>query len=206
MANRTWRAAMAVAVLAGAFPRPARAADSGQGSTPLADDRTFVALAVALACAEAPEADAGAPAPSAAAPAEQGPELELVATVHAKALKFEVVPKTQVAFQGGGKRKTVWKTERVNLPMHPQPGVVYRDVAVRLTITSDVDELAALLREAKRASAGIVLEEDAPASASPAKPAGAAASAERGKPAIAEGASPAAAAPAAAPSAPPRAP
>ena len=86
MTNRAWRAAMSVAVLAGAYPRLARAADSGQGSTPLADDRTLVALAVALACAEAPEAGAGAPELSAAAPAGQGPELELVATVHARAL------------------------------------------------------------------------------------------------------------------------
>lgn len=207
MANG-WRAAVAAVVLGGSYPRLAMAADSGQGSSPLADDRTLVALAVALACADAPEAGKAEPAaPGATAPAAQGPELELVATVRAKALKFDVVPKTQVVFQGSGKRKTVWKTERVNLPMHPQPGVVYRDVAVRLTVTSDVDELAALLEEAKRASAGIVLELEPPVAASPAAPATTAAPAAPAAPDTpgAPGARPAPAAPPATP-APGRAP
>ena len=166
MANRAWwAAALASMIGAGLCPRAARAADTGERSSALADDRTLVALAVALACAEAPEAEPQAP-PAQAAPASDGPEIELVATVRAKALKFEVVPKTQGAFEGAGKRKTVWKTERVNLPVHPQPGVVYRDVAVRLTVTGGVEELAALLKEAKRASAGIVLGQDAPAAPS----------------------------------------
>jgi hypothetical protein len=164
MALRKWRAAgLAVAIGLGLVPRAVRAADSGQGSTPLADDRTLVALAVALACADAPQAEPPPGGPELSGPANDGPELELVATVRAKALKFDVVPRTQVVFQGSGRRKTTWKTERVNLPMHPEPGVTYRDVAVRLTVTSDIEELAALLKEAKRASAGIVMEKDAPA-------------------------------------------
>jgi hypothetical protein len=210
MANVVWRVMVAAAVLGGSFPRLAVAADAGQGSSPLADDRTLVALAVALACADAPEAGPAVPAPApaamapaATAPADQGPELELVATVRAKALKFDVVPKTQVVFQGSGKRKTVWKTERVNLPMHPQPGVTYRDVAVRLTVTSDIEELAALLKEAKRASAGIVMEQEAPAAdAAPAKggaaPAGAAPAGAQAAP-VPAAAPPAAKAPAAPP-------
>jgi hypothetical protein len=177
MANRAlgWAAGAALLIVANGYPRATRA-DTGQGQTPLADDRTLVALAVALACADAPEAGPAAPAAgTAAAPSNEGPELELVATVHAKALRFDVVPKTQVLFHGTGRRKTVWKTERVNLPMHPEPGVPYRDVHVRLTVTSDIEELAALLQEAKRASAGILLEQDAPAAPSPARPAAAAA-------------------------------
>ncbi len=163
MAPRTsWAAGLAIAIGLGLVPRAARAADSEQGSTSLADDRTLVALAVALACADAPQAEPPPPGgrePS--GPADDGPELELVATVRAKALKFDVVPRTQVVFQGSGRRKTTWKTERVNLPMHPEPGVTYRDVAVRLTVTSDIQELAALLREAKKASAGIQMEQQA---------------------------------------------
>jgi hypothetical protein len=170
MANRAWCAAAAAAVLAGVLPRPARAADSGQGSAPQADDRTLVALAVALACAEAPEAGAGAPAPAAASP-DGGRELELVATVRAKTLTFDAAPRAQVASRGIGSRRAPWKIERVNLPIHPQPGVVYHDVAVRLTLTGDAEELAALLREAKRASTGILLERGAPASAPPELPA-----------------------------------
>ncbi|HET8540451.1 MAG TPA: hypothetical protein VFL83_11325 [Anaeromyxobacter sp.] len=207
MANRTcWAVASVVVAFGGSYPRIA-SADSGQGSTPLADDRTLVALAVALACADAPEAEPLAPAPPATAPADEGPELELVATVRAKALKFDVVPRTQVVFQGTGKRKTVWKTERVNLPMRPEPGVVYRDVAVRLTVTSNVEELGALLREAKHASEGIVMEQaekaSAPASATKASPApGAPASSTPPSPAASQAASPAAPAPSAPAAAP----
>jgi hypothetical protein len=162
---------VAAVIGGGLGPRAARAADSGQGSTPLADDRTLVALAVALACADAPQAEPSPPSgPELSVPANDGPELELVATVRAKALKFDVVPKTQVIFHGSGRRKTTWKTERVNLPMHPEPGVTYRDVAVRLTVTSDIQELVALLREAKNASTGIQMEADPPAAAPAAAP------------------------------------
>ncbi len=180
MVNRAWQAAMAAAVLAGASPRPAWAADSAQGSPSLADDRAIVALAVALACGEPSEARSASPAPAAtgpatqastgSAPADDGPQLELVATVRAKALRFDVVPQAPVVLQGARTRKTVWNTERVNLPPHPQPGIVYRDVAVRLTVTGDGAELAALLREAKRASAGVVLDEAAAAPPGPASP------------------------------------
>src|SRR5689334_19113473 len=136
--------------LAGAFPALALA----QGTpTPLADDPTLIALAVSLSCANAPDVEM-APPPASAPPAKVGPELELVATVRAKSLKFDEVPKVDVAFKGSGPRRTVWKTERVNLPVHPEAGVTYHDVAVRLTITSTIEELAQLLSKAKRASRG----------------------------------------------------
>ena len=164
---RTTMATLALA-LAGAFPALALA----QGTpTPLADDPTLIALAVSLSCANAPDAEEAAPPPS-TPPAKAGPELVLVATVRAKALKFDEVPKVDVAFRGSGPRRTVWKTERVNLPIHPEAGVTYHDVAVRLTITSTIEELGELLSRAKRASRGIHVESDdaappvAPAAAS----------------------------------------
>jgi hypothetical protein len=140
-------------------------ADAPGGAGQLADDPTLIALAVSLACAEAPDAAEAPPSgPETIAPA--GPELELVATVRAKALRFDEVPKISIKFLGKTPRRTVWKTERVNLPVHPEPGVTYRDVAVRLTVTSSLDELSALLAQAKRASRGITLETDeAPAAA-----------------------------------------
>jgi hypothetical protein len=161
---RTTMATLALA-LAGAFPALALA----QGTpTPLADDPTLIALAVSLSCGNAPDVELTPPPPS-TPPANVGPELELVATVRAKALKFDVVPKVDVAFKGSGRRRTVWKTERVNLPVHPEPGVTYHDVAVRLTITSTIEELAELLANAKRASRGIHLEtDDAPPPVEPA--------------------------------------
>jgi hypothetical protein len=138
-------------------------------SAPLADDPTLIALAVSLSCANAPEQDKGV-APAPAGPTAAGPELELVATVRAKELRFETVPHVQVAFKGNGPRHTTWKTERVNLPMHPEPGVAYHDVALRLTISSTLDELPELLAQAKRASGGIKIEPDvsAPPASSPA--------------------------------------
>ena len=44
---------------------------------------------------------------------------------------------TGLLFHGTGRRKTVWKTERVNLPVNPEPNVTYHDVQVRLTVTSN---------------------------------------------------------------------
>lgn len=175
-----WVVVALVTLLGGAVPGVARSAEA-PGSTPLADDATMIALAVALSCADAPEAIPAPPAPSEVTPA--GPELELVATVKAKSLRFEEVPKVNVVFHGSGRRKTVWKTERVNLPARPEPGVTYKDVQVKLTITSDIDELASLLNQAKKASRGIRIEgpeAPAPAGANAAPPAAKAAPAGPG--------------------------
>jgi hypothetical protein len=153
---KRWLSGILVLVVVVAVSPAARAETTG--GSPLADDPTLIALAVALSCSDAPEVVEAAPqGPS--APAATGPEIELVATVRAKTLRFEEVPKVDVVFRGTGKRKTVWRTERVNLPMHPQPGVVYHDVQVRLTISSDLDELTSMLREARRASRGIRIED-----------------------------------------------
>ncbi len=164
MASASGWMAMGVVVLGG-MAAPAIAEEGG--SAPLADDAALIALAVSLSCAGAPDAVTAEPPPS-AAPAQAGPELELVATVRAKTLRFDEVPKVDVIFHGNTRRKTVWKTERVNLPVHPQPGVVYHDVQVRLTITSDVDELATMLRAAKLASRGVRIEPPDAAAAQPA--------------------------------------
>lgn len=134
-------------------------------SSPLADDPTLIALAVSLSCADAPEQEKSV-APVPAAPAVS-PELELVATVRAKELRFDAVPNVKVAFKGNGPRHTTWKTERVNLPMRPEPGVAYHDVALRLTISSTLDELPQLLAQAKRASGGIRIQPEASAPSVP---------------------------------------
>ncbi len=164
---RRWVTAAAVAALGGGAP--ALAVAQAAGPAPLADDPTLVALAVALACAETPDT-AGVPS-EAGEPEPSGPELELVATVRANALRFDEVPEVDLVLHGTGRRRTVWKVERVNLPRHPQPGVVYRDVQVRLTISSDLDALTSLLRQARRASAGVRIEGDAAPAALPAPPA-----------------------------------
>lgn len=150
---------------------PSARAAAQAAPTPLADDPTLIALAVSLSCADAPEVDPRPP-PALAPPAADGPELELVATVRAKALTFDEVPKATVTFSGSGPRRTTWKTERVNLPVHPEAGVTYHDVAVRLTITSTIEELGQLLAQAQRAARGVRVEPDDPsAAAAPSPPA-----------------------------------
>jgi hypothetical protein len=133
------------------LPLPARANDAG-ASAPI-DDPTLIALAIALAVSPVPE---GASLPPTAAPDAAGaePQLELVATIRAKSVVFSDVPKVNVAF-AGAPRRTFWKTERVNLPARVEPGVTYRDVVVRLTLSSTAEDMAVLLRDAKRASAGL---------------------------------------------------
>jgi hypothetical protein len=156
-----WVALGLAFLLGGAGPVRVGAAEAEADAAPLADDATFIALAVALSCADAPDAVAAPPPTEPSQVPAAGPELELQATVRAKSLRFEEVPKVDVVFRGSGLRRTAWKAERVNLPAHPVAGVTYEDVQVRLTITSDLDELSSLLREAKRASRGVRIEQAA---------------------------------------------
>lgn len=73
-------------------------------------------------------------------------DLAITATVTARELRFDVVPNPTVEFTGKPKRDTVWNAERQNLPRPVQPGVTYRDIGIRLTITSvfaDIDRIVA---------------------------------------------------------------
>ena len=102
----------------------------------------------------APEPQATANAPG------NEPQLELVATVRARSIVFADVPHVNLQFTGSGPRRTAWRIERVNLPARVQPGVVYRDVTVRLTLTTTMDDLAVLLRDARAASRGLRIVRD----------------------------------------------
>src|SRR6266508_4468692 len=113
---KRWGAAAAVLLVAGSTPR----AGASGGGAPLADDPTLIALAVALSCADAPEGVERAPGDSPGAGAE--PEIELIATIRAKALRFDAVPDGDVVLRAAGKRRTAWKAERVNLPVHAEAG------------------------------------------------------------------------------------
>ena len=149
-----WSSALVAFVAAGV----SAAARADAGAPPLADDPTLVALAVALSCADAPDAAM----PGAAATPPGAPEVELVATVRASSLVFDEVPKLDAILRGKGARRLAWKAERVNLPERPDPGFVYRDVVVRVTVAGDLDDLTALLADAKRASRGLRIETPPP--------------------------------------------
>ena len=123
-----------------------------------------VALAVAAVPAVLASGQTPAPSPSpapAAAPEATDPDpdsadLSFTATVKFQELKFDVVGTPNVEFKGGvnapllggsSNLKTVWHAERINLPKPVQPGVVYREGGVRLTITTRFEDLARLLAD-----------------------------------------------------------
>ncbi|MCA1566448.1 MAG: hypothetical protein LC803_12565 [Acidobacteria bacterium] len=98
----------------------------------------------------APPAAAASPAPSPTATtnATGEPDLSITANVYARELLFEVVPTPKVEFPGRPRRDTVWEAERTNLPPQVQPGVTYRDIGIRLKITSVFADIERIVAEA----------------------------------------------------------
>jgi hypothetical protein len=79
---------------------------------------------------------------------EKNSDLVITATVRAKELKFEVVPNPKVEFPGNKPRQTVWEADRTNLPKPLEPGVIYRDIGIRLRIFSRFSEIQRIVLEA----------------------------------------------------------
>ena len=76
------------------------------------------------------------------------PDLSITANVTARELLFEVVPTPKVEFPGRPRRDNVWEAERTNLPPQVQPGVTYRDIGIRLKITSVFADIERIVAEA----------------------------------------------------------
>ena len=93
---------------------------------------------------EVPEAGTAA-----AQPAEIDPDtadISLTATVRMREIRFDATPQVRVEFSGQPERLTEDTTVRTNLPDKVQPGMVYRNVEIRLKIASvfaDVDRIVA---------------------------------------------------------------
>lgn len=79
---------------------------------------------------------------------EKNSDLVITATVKAKELKFEAVPNPKVEFPGSKPRQTVWESDRANLPEKVEPGVIYRDIGIRLRIFSRFTEIQRIVLEA----------------------------------------------------------
>jgi hypothetical protein len=94
-------------------------------------------------------------------PAVESADISITATVKARSLKFDVIPNATVEFPGNPQRNTVWEAERENLPASLQPGVTYRDIGVRLKITSVFSDIDRIVAEALG---------EVPADSVPAKP------------------------------------
>jgi hypothetical protein len=103
---------------------------------------TSAAIAIALlaAAAQAP------PQPTSAEP-----DLATFTNVRARELRFDAVPEVRVHVFGsvnGQPAVIVDRTDRDNLPQQVQPHVTYRDIGIRLTITSTLPDIERILDEA----------------------------------------------------------
>jgi hypothetical protein len=66
----------------------------------------------------------------------ENPDVEILATVECRELRFTRVPQTRTSFWGYPERASVSGTERENLPDEVESGVIYRNSGVRLRIAS----------------------------------------------------------------------
>lgn len=79
-------------------------------------------------------------------PSVEAADIAITANVRARSLTFETVPNPTVEFPGKPASDTVWEAQRENLPTPVQPGVTYRNIGIRLKITSvfrDIDRIVA---------------------------------------------------------------
>jgi hypothetical protein len=86
---------------------------------------------------------ASVPQPEAAISPAPDPNasVAIFASVRARELRFEQVPNVRIT-------ATASNTERTNLPEQVQPYVTYRDIGIRLTITSTLPNIEQILDEA----------------------------------------------------------
>ncbi len=87
-------------------------------------------------------------APLASDPDVQAADIAIIADIKAESLVFEVVPNPKVEFPGSHKLITVWVAFRDNLPTPVQPGVTYRNIGIRLKITSAFADIDRIVSEA----------------------------------------------------------
>lgn len=94
-------------------------------------------------------------------------DVAIIAHVRAKQLHFTRVPEVRVTFTGsvnGVPNRTVWDTDRHNLPDQVQPYVTYRDIGILLRITSTLPNIEEILDDALGTASRI----DTPKQAAPA--------------------------------------
>jgi hypothetical protein len=69
---------------------------------------------------------------------DEVPDVDVFTSVRAKQLRFGTVPRTRVWFEGDPEERSSSETERENLPEGVEPGVTYRDIAIRWRARSRV--------------------------------------------------------------------
>jgi hypothetical protein len=81
-------------------------------------------------------------------PEAQAADVAIIVNLTAKELRFDAVPNPTVEFLDKAKSQTIWQTERFNLPDEVQPGVTYRNIGIRLKITSRLADIERIVAEA----------------------------------------------------------
>lgn len=84
---------------------------------------------------------------SAPEPSPDNADISISGSVRERELHFEIVPNQKVEFSGTHKRNTESKSERNNLPESVQPGVTYRNIEIRFTITSIFSDIERIVSE-----------------------------------------------------------
>jgi hypothetical protein len=82
------------------------------------------------------------------APEATQPDVLILANVRARELRFDAVPQVSVTFPGQENNATVWHSDRFNLPDQVQPYVIYRDIGIRLVISSSLPNIEQIVDEA----------------------------------------------------------
>ena len=81
-------------------------------------------------------------------PDVEAADIAIIANVTASELRFDVVPNPTVEFLDKSKNKTIWEAQRFNLPDKIEPGVTYRNIGIRLKITSRLADIERIVAEA----------------------------------------------------------
>jgi hypothetical protein len=71
---------------------------------------------------------------------EHEPDVEISAAVRAKELRFECKPDVEVGMHGDSPASGGSFSERENLPDELEPGISYRDFAVRWRLAARLDD------------------------------------------------------------------
>lgn len=70
--------------------------------------------------------------------AVENPDIDFVADVKARELRFDEAPDTEVRSRGYPEHNSVSGTKRENLPEEVRGGVIYRNISVKLRIAAEL--------------------------------------------------------------------
>ena len=81
-------------------------------------------------------------------PDVEAADIAIIANITAEELRVDAVPNVSVEFLDKSKNQTIWQAERFNLPDKLEPGVTYRNIGIRLKITSRLADIERIVAEA----------------------------------------------------------